>query len=284
MDNDEPHTNQSPADEETHTPLQGLAVMSSSAPPAAPTSKTDDELLCQDCRLPVKPGRAGVRVRSVANKRYQCGNCNSKRTVLSYALGGWPSAEFREWDEDTKVQFYRNLHGNDRTIQRHYARTLAQIQLKRKIDRDTTELRPLQYWFNSGYDAERLKSFTPKEDQVFSEQLGWQYRVKVNTHSEETEVVRVMEDILSKMTHRKAVKADGKDSKAKTMPQKRKLSKAVSATHMSSVSSSHEKNQKQKTATKQAPKHRGEKDEEMIIKAKKKDTEKVAKDSAGASV
>ena len=93
-----------------------------------------------------------------------------------------------------------------------------------------------------------------------------------------------MEDILSKMTHRKAVKADGKDSKAQTRSPNRKLSKAVSVTRMPSVSSSRKKKQKQMTATKQAPKRRAKKDEEITIKAKKKKTDNLAKDCEGASL
>ena len=150
VDSDEPHTKQSPADAEKHTALQGLAAMSSFAPRAAPNSSKTDEFFCQDCRRPLEPGTTGVRVRSKAKKIYQCGNCNSKGTVLSYALGGWPTDEFRSWDEDTKVQFYRNLHGKSYDILKYYARTLAQIQLKRKIDRYPRELRPSHYWFSSG--------------------------------------------------------------------------------------------------------------------------------------
>ena len=143
VDNDEPNRKQSPADAATRTPLQSFAVMSSSAPPAAPASKTD-EFLCQDCRRPVKLGSSGVRLRSRMKKIYQCANCNSKRSVLSYALGGWPTNEFRSWDEATKMHFYRNLHGKDRTVQCLYARTQAQIQLKRKIDWDLPELRSFE--------------------------------------------------------------------------------------------------------------------------------------------
>ena len=93
-----------------------------------------------------------------------------------------------------------------------------------------------------------------------------------------------MEDILSEITHRKALKTDGKDSKAQTRSPNRKLSKAVSATCMSSGPSSLKKKQKQETVTNKAPKRRAEKDEELIIQAKKKQTDNLAKDCAGASL
>ena len=267
VDNDEPNRKQSPADAATHTPLQSLAVMSSAAPPAAPASPTD-EFLCQDCRRPVKPGSSGVRIRSRTKKIYQCANCNSKRTVLSYALGGWPTNDFRSWDEATKMHFYRTLRGKDRTIQCMYARTQAHIQLNRKIGWDSFDWQSFDKLFDVAYSAAgRVTKVT--------------CRLK---DSCDAEVAQVMEDILSKMTQRFPVKADGKDPKAQTRSPKIKLRKPVSVTRMPSVSSSRKKKEKQLTATKQAAKRRKKKYEVITIKAKKKTTNNLAKDCEGASL
>ena len=76
-------------------------------------------------------------------------------------------------------------------------------------------MRPLQYWENLGYDVERLKTFTPKEDQLYTAQLGWQFRVNVNKKNTETEVEREVQDILCKMAKRTRGKDDGKRGKDK---------------------------------------------------------------------
>ena len=76
-------------------------------------------------------------------------------------------------------------------------------------------MRPLQYWETLGYDVERLKTFTPKEDQLYTAQLGWQFRVNVNKKNTETEVEREVQDILCKMAKRTRGKDDGKRGKDK---------------------------------------------------------------------
>ena len=79
---------------------------------------------------------------------------------------------------------------------------------------DAGEMRPLQYWEHLGYDVERLKTFTPKEDQLYTAQLGWQFRVNVNKTTTETEVEREVQDILCKMAKKRG-KDNGKRGKDK---------------------------------------------------------------------
>ena len=91
------------------------------------------------------------------------------------------------------MKFFRSgLKGSD--VRRQYAMTCAKKRIERKINQDAGEMRPLQYWVNLGYDGERLKTFTPKEDRAYDHQCGWQFRVNVNTIAKETEIQRDAQD------------------------------------------------------------------------------------------
>ena len=259
--------------------LQGTAVLAPFLPKAPSFITEDAELLCKDCKLPVVPEAKGVRKTAKTKPQYQCSNCNSMCTVMNYAMGGWPSDEFKQWDPETKVKFYRSgLKGSD--VKRHYAQTCAKKHIERKINRDAGEMRPLQYWVNLGYDAERLKTYTSQEDQTYTDQVGWQFRVNVNTVVGETQVEREAQDILSKMANRTAMKKDYAAAKTAARTLQRKLSKSVSSTSMSS-SSSPEKKKKQRRQKKEARHRKEAKENSKDEKLRKRAEEKLEKDLAG---
>ena len=259
--------------------FEGHAVFAPFVPKLPKDFTKDEELVCKDCKLKVNPGGTGVRLLSKQKQRYQCGNCNSACTVLNYALGGWPSEEFKSWDPETKVKFYRmGLKGSD--VRRNYAQTCAKKHLERKINTDAGEMRPLQYWVNLGYDENRLKNHTPKEDQTYSDQLGWQFRVNVNTRVSETCVEREMQDILSKMATRTAAKAHFKGAKVEARKLQRRLTKSVSSTSMSS-STSPVKKKKQKKEKKLSRMRKESKEAEKRQKVRKREEERHAKELTG---
>ena len=255
-------------------PTAAAAPLAASIAAAPPVSKhavwgpfvsssafTDDPVLvCKDCGDPVVPSAKGVRKTSKRTNTYQCGRCNSACTVLSYALGGWPTEEFKQWDPETKVNFFRQgLKGKD--VKRNYAMTCAKKHIERKSHKDAGEMRPLKYWEKLGYDVERLKTFTPKEDQAYTAQLGWQFRVNVNTNMKETEVEREVQDILSKMATRTAAKNDGKQAKDKAKsdassgmsssdsPVKKRKASKEEDTQMKKLKSEEQKQDKDLTGT-----------------------------------
>ena len=260
--------------------LQGTAVFSSFVAKPPSDFSQDQELVCQDCKMKVVPGGTGVRLRSKQKQIYQCGNCNSACTVLSYALGGWPSEEFKSWDPETKTNFFRSgLKGGD--IKRAYAQTCAKKHIERRINRDSGEMRPLQYWVNLGYDEARLKTFTPMEDQMYTDQCGWQFRVNVNTKIAETQIEKEMQDILKKMATRTALKAHCKESKIAARKLQRKLSKSDSSTSMSSSSSPVKKKKQKKKAKKFALQRKATKEEDKKEKVRKREAERQAKELTG---
>ena len=168
----------------------------------------EDQVVCKDCKSTVTKGVQGTRLISKRLLTYQCGKCNSSCTKMTYALGKWPTEEFKEWDAESKVAFFRKgREGGD--VRKEYVTTLIKRRFERKINQDRCELRPLEYWSRQGYDAERIESFTAPEDRHYTDQTGWEYRVNVNIQMSETELEREIQDELKKLGKRNAVKADG---------------------------------------------------------------------------
>ena len=64
------------------------------------------QLFCKDCKTEIIVGTKGTRVTGPRSKIYQCGKYNSNWAQLTYACGKWPTDEFREWDPQTKVNFF----------------------------------------------------------------------------------------------------------------------------------------------------------------------------------
>ena len=166
-------------------------------------------------------------------------------------------------------------------MKRAYAMTCAKKHIERKMNSDLGEMRPLQYWVNLGYDENRLKTYTPKEDQTYSDQLGWQFRVNVNTRISETSVERETQDILSKMATRTGAKAHFKDAKAAARKLQRRLSKSDSSTSMSSSSTSPVKKKKQKKEKKLSRMRKESKEAEKRQKVRKREEERHAKELTG---
>ena len=142
-------------------------------------------------------------------------------------------------------------------------------------------MRPLQYWVKLGYDETRLKCYTPKEDQTYSDQFGWQFRVNVNTPIAETQIEKEMQDILKKMATRTAAKAHFKESKVAARKLQRRLSKSDSSTSMSSSSSPVKKKKQKKKAKKFALQRKATKEEDKKEKVRKREEERQAKELTG---
>ena len=261
---------------------EGHAVFAPFVPRLPKDFTTEEELVCRDCKLKVDPAEKGVRMLAKTTKKYQCGNCNSACTVLNYALGGWPSEEFKSWDPETKTNFFRSgMKGSD--VKRNYAMTCAKKHIERKMNSDLGEMRPLQYWVNLGYDEHRLKTYTPKEDQTYSDQIGWQFRVNVNSRISETCLEREMQDILSKMAKSRAVKAHFKGAKVEARKLQRRLTKSVSSTSMSS-STSPVKKKKQKKEKKPSRMRKESKEAEKLQRVRKREEERQHKELTGPSL
>ena len=118
----------------------GTAVMGPFVPRSEFTN--DEQLVCKDCQLPVVPTAVGVRLVNKSNRVYQCSKCHNACVVLNYALGGWPTEEFKTWHPETEVNFFRRgLSGS--AVTREYAMTCAEKHCERRIDQTKGEMRPL---------------------------------------------------------------------------------------------------------------------------------------------
>ena len=157
-----------------------------------------ESIVCMDCKLPVDPVRKGTRLRSKKAMEYQCGMCNSTSTCMNTALGEWPSKDFKAFSAEEQVTFYR---GGSKSCNASYAKTVAKRIVQERSETCDGELRPLLYWTQIGYSAERLQMYTAPEDRGYTDKEGDLFRVHVHAQRDrnmeqtiETQILQSMQD------------------------------------------------------------------------------------------
>jgi flagellar biosynthesis GTPase FlhF len=162
----------------------------------------------------------------------------------------------------------------------------AKKRVERRVARDTGEMRPFAYWEKIGYCPERLRTHTPEKDRTYTEQGGEMCRVWVDTKICETEVIREMEEILSKFKKRRAIKADVKQVKEtlKRMSppgadDAASSSSSDNSSSSSSSSSSHRKKKGKKDKKKKAKAAKAQEKEKKAAQKRKAAAKEDAKKS-----
>ena len=211
------------------------------------------QLSCMTCNTLVHPHNRGVKLKSKTKMEYICSRCNCIATQMSYGLGSWPTEEFQGLEPETQLNFYKD-DGNAAYKKRQYAMMCAKKRVERRVARDTGEMRPFEYWVRLGYCADRLRAHTPAKDKTFTDQAGEMCRVWVDTKICETEVLREMEEIMSKFKKRKTIKAEVKEVKEalkqRCPPVDDDAASSSSSDNSSSSSSSSSSNRKKRGAKK----------------------------------
>ena len=135
---------------------------------AAPPANAGPRPRCTACERPVDPTAVGVKSREKDSKIkkgcYRCASCNSATTMLSRACRGWPTDEFRKWDDESKVNFFANRK-KGLSVTRQYAMTCAKIRWECSTKSTVSQMQPLRYWTKLGYDEGWLQANTQKCDQ-----------------------------------------------------------------------------------------------------------------------
>ena len=118
-----------------------------------------------------------------------CGHCNTRRTVLSREFGGIKKLScFKDLDEEAQMDFWRADYGksmNKYQVAERLSKSIAQSKINRSTEKTSGEFRPLQFWENQGYIAERIEKMTKDEDKKYTDMHGWLYKVDVESSSKE---------------------------------------------------------------------------------------------------
>ena len=78
--------------------------------------------------------------------------------------------------------------------------TCAQKRFEQRTEADKSTMRPLSYWDNLGYDKNKIKKLTAKEDKHYdSVTQAWHYRLRGPDRCKVTEVEQDTKDILREM-------------------------------------------------------------------------------------
>ena len=165
---------------------------------AAPPSKIQH--YCESCDLPVWQNDPGI-IHGVVDS-IRCGACDAAEHTLRAAWGvnKWPTEEFKQLDPKTKAIFFATNRINGGNVKEAYAMTCAKKRFEQRTEADKSTMRPLSYWDSLGYDKNKIKKLTAKEDKHYdSVTQAWHYRLRGPDRCKVTEVEQDTKDILTEM-------------------------------------------------------------------------------------
>jgi len=132
--------------------------------------------VCFKCNYECDPFRAQLKGKSPP--KYVCNGCNTRQTMLSKTLSGWPS-EFRELSEEEQIAFWRSA-ATARTSDQLQAK-LVDCLVQKRVDRQLAKVAgsylPLSVYRAQGFDADRIERLCT--DTTTHPVLGLCYRVQI---------------------------------------------------------------------------------------------------------
>lgn len=216
---------------------------------------------------------------------FRCAVCNCKQVGLTKLYGSWPIAGFRDLDEETQRQFWKEGGTDQASLKRSVEKFLIRRLVEASMARTAGPFLPLSVWANRGYNTEDIEQKAKKEQHPV---LGTVYQVQIHETGSE-KVDSLIKEHSAKMMRRvpsgaKAIlpaeddqgSADGPagdDDQLAAADKSGDDGSDSAATSSSSSSSSHKKKKKHaKKAKKKAKKDKKNKRKEREA-AKNKDKE-----------
>ena len=136
-----------------------------------------------------------------------CSVCNTRRSILSRTFeGGLKNlTELKDLDEQAQVDFWRSdlSKGGKHALIERLAKCISQNKVRRNTSKTKGEFRPLKYWAQEGYDADRIEQMTPDEDKKFSDMHGWLYKVNVESSTNEEVEEEIIQQLRKRMSNAK---------------------------------------------------------------------------------
>ena len=120
------------------------------------------------------------------NKKFICKPCNCAASMLSKAIeGGFDGKTFLNLPPEDQQEFWRNAAGaSKRDLVAQYDSQLRAIKTQTRSEAEVGDFLPLSVWESRGFDVERIKQLTPKEDRKDHPILGETFRVNLSTSSQ----------------------------------------------------------------------------------------------------
>ena len=138
-----------------------------------------ETVFCNWCHLPVEKGK--FRLTSKSQEKYKCHRCSSTFAKCHNAKGMWPTAEFKEFEDQEQIDFYREAGELSKSsdVVKLMTFTLNKYQKKEFSWANGGQYLPLSVWETQGFDGDRIKRTSTPEDIQENAQAGTCYRVRL---------------------------------------------------------------------------------------------------------
>ena len=138
-----------------------------------------ETVFCNWCHLPVEKGK--VRLTSKSQEKYKCHRCSSTFAKCNKEKGVWPTAEFKEFEEQEQTEFYRKAGELSKSsdVVKLMTFTLNKYQKKEFSWANGGQYLPLKVWVTQGFDGDRIVRTSTPEDIQENAQAGTCYRVRL---------------------------------------------------------------------------------------------------------
>jgi hypothetical protein len=232
---------------------------------------------CSKCGFHVDPCLKGVRLMTKSPPSYKCNRCCSKHVQLVRIFGTWPLPEFRELDEETQMNFFRNTDQTAKCLKQTVTDMLTRNLIEKKSTSEAGPYWPLSVWAKQGYDITDIADKAPMKVHSI---LGKTYQVQILSSSREKIDELVRQQVLSKLVKRPASRGVGPRQAPPdplVEPQEpdsvaEDSSSAPSSSESSSSGKKHKKKHRSKKS-KKAKKHKKDKPKEKKAEQEKTDKE-----------
>jgi hypothetical protein len=233
---------------------------------------------CTKCGYHVDPFEKGVRLLTKSPPSYRCNKCCTKYVQLVRMFGTWPIPEFKELNEQTQLDFFKNSESSVKNLRRSVEQLLVQQLIERRTMSEQGPYLPLTVWAAKGYDVEAIKSKAPM---LLHRVLGPTYQVEIVSSGRELISELARSDVLRTLEKKKRVvgQAVGTSSSSSVAAAEAKAPAAVveasesndSSSDSSSESSSSGKKSKKKSKKSKKSKSKKSKKSDKSDKTDKTD-------------
>jgi hypothetical protein len=194
----------------------------------------EDTIRCGTCNEEAFEGK--FQLRGKRSGRWKCGKCTVKLVQLHRIFGGWPTKEFKGFEETAQFNFMQKIKEckSQADVKAICEKTWTKMRVEGKERTVSAEALPLSVWAARGFDAAKIEAEAQPHDIEERRMLGTCYRVPIDTRAD-----------YSRQEEARSERMKTVQQEARKDPKKRKRD-ASSSSDGSDSSSSDKKDKKDK--------------------------------------
>jgi len=144
----------------------------------------EDTVRCGTCNEEAFEGK--FQLRGKMSGRWKCGKCNVKLVQLHRIFGGWPTKEFKGFEEKAQFKFMQQIKEckSQADVKAICEKTWTKMRVEGKERTVSAEALPLSVWAARGFDAAKIEAEAQPHDIEERRMLGTCYRVPIDTRAD----------------------------------------------------------------------------------------------------